>query len=470
MMNSNSAVVPGRNVVVVGTQWGDEGKGKLVDWLTETARGVVRFQGGHNAGHTLVINGVKTALHLIPSGIMRAGVKCYIGNGVVLAVGKLFEEIAGLEAAQVEVRSRLRVSEGCPLILPFHAALDIAREAAKEKAGIAKIGTTGRGIGPAYEDKVARRALRVQDLKYPERFATKLRELVDYYNVQLAALDAAQLDWSKVGWLKDQPLSAFIVSGAIQYEAVHAQAMAQAEQLKPMIADVSRELNEANKAGANLLFEGAQGTLLDIDHGTYPFVTSSNCVAGNAAAGAGVGPGLLHYVLGITKAYCTRVGGGPFPTELEWEKEGTPGWHMATVGAEKGVTTGRSRRCGWFDAALLKRSAQVNGLTGLCITKLDVLDGLKELMLCTGYELDGETIDILPMGADDIARCKPIYEVMPGWSDSSVGVTEYDKLPENARRYLERIAETTGVPIHVVSTSPDRDHTILIHHPYHAAA
>jgi adenylosuccinate synthase len=470
MMNSNSAVVPGRNVVVVGTQWGDEGKGKLVDWLTETARGVVRFQGGHNAGHTLVINGVKTALHLIPSGIMRAGVKCYIGNGVVLAVGKLFEEIAGLEAAQVEVRSRLRVSEGCPLILPFHAALDIAREAAKEKAGIAKIGTTGRGIGPAYEDKVARRALRVQDLKYPERFATKLRELVDYYNVQLAALDAAQLDWSKVGWLKDQPLSAFIVSGAIQYEAVHAQAMAQAEQLKPMIADVSRELNEANKAGANLLFEGAQGTLLDIDHGTYPFVTSSNCVAGNAAAGAGVGPGLLHYVLGITKAYCTRVGGGPFPTELEWEKEGTPGWHMATVGAEKGVTTGRSRRCGWFDAALLKRSAQVNGLTGLCITKLDVLDGLKELMLCTGYELDGETIDILPMGADEIARCKPIYEVMPGWSDSSVGVTEYDKLPENARRYLERIAETTGVPIHVVSTSPDRDHTILIHHPYHAAA
>ena len=470
MMNSNSAVVPGRNVVVVGTQWGDEGKGKLVDWLTETAQGVVRFQGGHNAGHTLVINGVKTALHLIPSGIMRAGVKCYIGNGVVLAVGKLFEEIAGLEAAKVEVRSRLRVSEGCPLILPFHAALDIAREAAKEKAGTAKIGTTGRGIGPAYEDKVARRALRVQDLKYPERFATKLRELVDYYNVQLAALDASQLDWSKVGWLKDQPLSDFIVNGAVQYEAVHAQALVQAELLKPMIADVSRELNEANKAGANLLFEGAQGTLLDIDHGTYPFVTSSNCVAGNAAAGAGVGPGLLHYVLGITKAYCTRVGGGPFPTELEWEKEGTPGWHLATVGAEKGVTTGRSRRCGWFDAALLKRSAQVNGLSGLCITKLDVLDGLKELMLCTGYELDGEIIDILPMGADDIARCKPIYEVMPGWSETSVGVTEYDKLPENARLYLQRIEETTGVPIHVVSTSPDRDHTILLSHPYHAPA
>ena len=469
MKNSNSAVVPGRNVVVVGTQWGDEGNGKLVDWLTETARGVVRFQGGHNAGHTLVINGVKTALHLIPSGIMRAGVKCYIGNGVVLAVGKLFEEIAGLEAAQVEVRSRLRVSEGCPLILPFHAALDIAREAAKEKAGTAKIGTTGRGIGPAYEDKVARRALRVQDLKYPERFASKLRELVAYYNVQLAALEADQLDWSKVGWLKDQPLSDFMVKGAVQFESVHAQALKQAELLKPMIADVSSELNAAHKEGVNLLFEGAQGTLLDIDHGTYPFVTSSNCVAGNAAAGAGVGPGLLHYVLGITKAYCTRVGGGPFPTELDWEKEGTPGYHMATVGAEKGVTTGRSRRCGWFDAALLKRSAQVNGLSGLCITKLDVLDGLDELMLCIGYELDGETIDILPMGADDIARCKPIYETLPGWSDNSVGVTEYDKLPENARRYLKRIEETTGVPVHVVSTSPDRDHTILLHHPYHAA-
>ena len=468
MMNNNT-VVPGRNVVVVGTQWGDEGKGKLVDWLTETATGVVRFQGGHNAGHTLVINGVKTALHLIPSGIMRAGVKCYIGNGVVLSVGKLFEEIAGLEVAKVEVRSRLRVSEACPLILPFHAALDVAREAAKEKAGSAKIGTTGRGIGPAYEDKVARRALRVQDLKYPERFAAKLRELVDYYNVQLSALDAAHVDWNALPWLKDEPLGAFVVNGQVQFEPVLAQAKLHAEWLRPMIADVSRELNAAHQAGGNLLFEGAQGTLLDVDHGTYPFVTSSNCVAGNAAAGSGVGPGLLHYVLGITKAYCTRVGGGPFPTELEWEKEGTPGWHMATVGAEKGVTTGRSRRCGWFDAALLKRSAQVNGLSGLCITKLDVLDGLKELMLCTGYELDGETIDILPMGADEIERCKPIYEVMPGWSETSVGVTEFDKLPENARRYLKRIAETTGVPVHVVSTSPDRDHTILLHHPYHAA-
>jgi len=468
MMKSDGAVQAGRNVVVVGTQWGDEGKGKLVDWLTETATGVVRFQGGHNAGHTLVINGVKTALHLIPSGIMRAGVKCYIGNGVVLQVGKLFEEIEGLERAEVQVRSRLRVSEGCPLILPFHAALDVAREAAREKAGSAKIGTTGRGIGPAYEDKVARRALRVQDLKHPQRFESKLRELVDLYNAQLATLGAAHVDWQAVPWLKDQPLGAFMVGGQVQMEPVLTQAMVQAQQLAPMIADVSRELNEAHRNGANLLFEGAQGTLLDIDHGTYPFVTSSNCVAGNAAAGAGVGPGLLHYVLGITKAYCTRVGGGPFPTELEWDKKGTPGWHMATVGAEKGTTTGRARRCGWFDAALLKRSAQVNGLSGLCITKLDVLDGLTELKLCVGYQLDGAFVDILPMGADDIARCEPVYETLPGWQETSVGVTRYEDLPAQAKQYLARIEALTGVPIHVVSTSPDRDHTILIRHPYQA--
>jgi len=453
---------PGRNVVVVGTQWGDEGKGKLVDWLTETAKGVVRFQGGHNAGHTLVINGVKTALHLIPSGIMRPDVKCYIGNGVVLSVTKLLEEIDGLEQAGVEVRSRLRISEACPLILPFHAAIDVAREAAKEKAGTAKIGTTGRGIGPAYEDKIARRALRVQDLKHPERFASKLRELLDLHNhVLTQVLGSADIEWAA-------GLAEFMRGGEIQFEPVYEQAMRQAAQIKPMIADVSRELNEAHKAGINLLFEGAQGTLLDIDHGTYPFVTSSNCVAGNAAAGAGVGPGLLHYVLGITKAYCTRVGGGPFPTELDWETEGTPGWHMATVGAEKGTTTGRARRCGWFDAALLKRSAQVNGLSGLCITKLDVLDGLSELQLCVGYRLDGEIIDILPLGADDIARCEPLYETLPGWSDSSVGVTRYEDLPANAQAYLSRIEAVTGVPVHVVSTSPDRDHTILLHHPFAA--
>ena len=450
----------GRNVVVVGTQWGDEGKGKLVDWLTEFSQGVVRFQGGHNAGHTLVINGVKTALHLIPSGIMRAGVKCYIGNGVVLSAAKLFEEIEGLEKAGVEVRSRLRISEACPLILPFHAALDVAREAAREQGGSEKIGTTGRGIGPAYEDKIARRALRVQDLKYPERFAAKLKELLTLHNHGLTTFLGSK------NFAFPDALKPYIKDGEVQFEPVYAEAMRHAELLKPMMADVSRELNEANRDGANLLFEGAQGTLLDIDHGTYPYVTSSNCVAGNAAAGSGVGPGLLHYVLGITKAYCTRVGGGPFPTELDWETPGTPGYHMSTVGAEKGVTTGRSRRCGWFDAALLKRSAQVNGLSGLALTKLDVLDGLKELQLCTGYELDGETIDILPMGADEIARCKPVYETLPGWSESTVGVTQYDKLPINARLYLQRVEQVTGVPIHIISTSPDRDHTIMMQHPY----
>jgi adenylosuccinate synthase len=376
---------------------------------------------------------------------MRPGVKCYIGNGVVLSAAKLFEEIEGLEKAGVEVRSRLRISEACPLILPFHAALDIAREVRKEKGGLEKIGTTGRGIGPAYEDKIARRALRVQDLKYPERFATRLRELLDLHN---------------------HVLTRYLDAPAIDFDSVYGEAMRHAELLKPMMADVSRELNDAHRAGANLLFEGAQGTLLDVDHGTYPFVTSSNCVAGNASAGSGVGPGMLHYILGITKAYCTRVGGGPFPTELDWETPGTVGYHLSTVGAEKGVTTGRSRRCGWFDAALLKRSAQVNGLSGLCITKLDVLDGIKELQLCTGYELDGEITDILPMGADDIARCKPIYEVMEGWSDSTVGVTVYDKLPVNARLYLQRIEQITGVPVDIISTSPDRDHTIMMRHPY----
>ena len=450
----------GRNVVVVGTQWGDEGKGKLVDWLTESAQGVVRFQGGHNAGHTLVINGVKTALHLIPSGIMRAGVKCYIGNGVVLSAAKLFEEIAGLEKVGVEVRSRLRISEACPLILPFHTALDVAREAAREKGGSAKIGTTGRGIGPAYEDKIARRALRVQDLKHPKRFEAKLRELLDLHNHVLSTyLHSAKFEFGDA-------LKPYLKDGQVQFQPVFEEAMAHAELLKPMMADVSRELNEAHLRGDNLLFEGAQGTLLDVDHGTYPYVTSSNCVAGNASAGAGVGPGMLHYILGITKAYCTRVGGGPFPTELDWETPGTPGYHMSTVGAEKGVTTGRSRRCGWFDAALLKRSAQVNGLTGLCITKLDVLDGISELLLCTGYEMDGETIDILPMGADDIERCTPIYEVMEGWSQSTVGVTDYAKLPVAAKLYLQRIEHVTGVPIDVISTSPDRDHTIMMRHQY----
>jgi adenylosuccinate synthase len=446
-MTNKQTATAGRNVVVVGTQWGDEGKGKLVDWLTEMSQGVVRFQGGHNAGHTLVINGVKTALNLVPSGIMHPGVKCYIGNGVVLSTEQLFKEIERLEAIGVEVRSRLRISEACPLILPFHVALDIARETSRESAGSEKIGTTGKGIGPAYEDKIARRALRVQDLKHPERFAAKLRVLLELHN---------------------HILTTFLKAPAIDFDSVYASAMVDAERLKPMMADVSRELNDAHKAGANLLFEGAQGTLLDVDHGTYPYVTSSNCVAGNAAAGSGVGPGMLHYILGITKAYCTRVGGGPFPTELDWQKPGTVGYHLSTVGAEKGVVTGRSRRCGWFDGALLKRSAQVNGLTGLCITKLDVLDGIDELKLCTGYELDGQITDILPMGADDIARCKPIYETLPGWSQITVGVTQYEKLPAAAQHYLRRIEAVTGVPIHIISTSPDRDHTILLRNPYAA--
>jgi adenylosuccinate synthase len=355
------------------------------------------------------------------------------------------EEIAGLEAAGVSVRSRLRISEACPLILPYHAALDVAREAAKEKSGLDKIGTTGRGIGPAYEDKIARRALRVQDLKHPQRFADKLRENLELHNFVLA-----------------QHLHA----PAIDFQQVLDQCLKEADQILPMAADVSTELHQVHLRGGNLLFEGAQGTLLDVDHGTYPFVTSSNCVAGNAAAGSGVGPGMLHYILGITKAYCTRVGGGPFPTELDWEKPGTVGYHLSTVGQEKGVTTGRSRRCGWFDAALLKRSAQVNGLSGLCITKLDVLDGLAELKLCTGYELDGAHTDILPASAEEVARCVPIYETMPGWTQSTVGVTQMADLPAQARAYLDRIEEVCGVPIHLVSTSPDRDHTIMKKHPF----
>ena len=457
---SNSSAMRGRNVVVVGTQWGDEGKGKLVDWLTESAQGVVRFQGGHNAGHTLVINGVKTALHLIPSGIMRPGVKCYIGNGVVLSAAKLFEEIVGLEKAGVEVRSRLRVSEACPLILPFHAALDVAREAAREQGGSEKIGTTGRGIGPAYEDKIARRALRVQDLKYPERFAAKLRELLALHNHVLTSFLGSK------GFAFPDPLKPYIADGEVQFQPVYDEAMRHAELLRPMMADVSRELNEAHLAGQNLLFEGAQGTLLDVDHGTYPYVTSSNCVAGNAAAGSGVGPGMLHYILGITKAYCTRVGGGPFPTELDWEVPGTSGYHMSTVGAEKGVTTGRSRRCGWFDAALLKRSAQVNGLSGLCITKLDVLDGLSELKLCTGYRLEGGVTDILPVGAEELSHCEPVYETLPGWKESTVGVRTLEDLPATARAYLKRIEEVCGVPVDMISTGPDREETIVLRHPF----
>ncbi len=450
MQSSHASARPGtastgRNVVVVGTQWGDEGKGKVVDWLTDHASGVVRFQGGHNAGHTLVINGKKTALQLIPSGIMRAGVACFIGNGVVVDPAHLLSEIERLEAAGLDVRSRLFISESCPLILPFHVEVDKAREALRESSGNGKIGTTGKGIGPAYEDKVARRALRVQDLKHPDRFAKKLRELLELHNFALAG---------------------YLQSTALEFQPIFDAAMKAAEQIRPMMADVGVRVHAINLQGGSILFEGAQGTLLDIDHGTYPFVTSSNCVAGNAAAGSGVGPDKLHYVLGITKAYTTRVGSGPFPTELDWEAPGTVGYHLSTVGQERGTVTGRARRCGWLDAAALKRSMLINGVSGLCITKLDVLDGLAEIKVCTGYQLNGQRIDILPLDADEIVACEPIYESFPGWEGTTFGITEWDKLPANARAYLERIQGLIGTPIDMVSTGPDRDHTILLRHPY----
>ena len=434
-----------RNVVVVGTQWGDEGKGKVVDWLTDHAAAVVRFQGGHNAGHTLVINGKKTALQLIPSGIMREGVACYIGNGVVVDPTHLLSEIERLEAAGLNVRSRLFISESCPLILPFHVEVDKAREALRETSGSGKIGTTGKGIGPAYEDKVARRALRVQDLKHPDRFAKKLKELLELHNFALT------------GYLK---------GSALEFQPIFDQAMKAAEQILPMLADVGVKIHGHTLAGGSVLFEGAQGTLLDIDHGTYPYVTSSNCVAGNAAAGSGVGPDKLHYILGITKAYTTRVGSGPFPTELDWDTPGTVGHHLSTVGQERGTVTGRARRCGWLDAAALKRSVLINGISGICLTKLDVLDGLSEIKVCTGYKLRGETIDILPLDADKIVACEPIYETFPGWEGTTFGLTTWDQLPANARAYLECVQRLIGAPIDMVSTGPDRDHTILLRHPY----
>lgn len=432
-----------KNVIVVGTQWGDEGKGKIVDWLTNHAQGVVRFQGGHNAGHTLVVGERVYKLNLVPSGIVRDGVMCYIGNGVVLDTHHLLSEIAELEKGGIDVRSRLRISPGCPLILPYHSAIDRAREGVK--ADDKKIGTTGKGIGPAYEDKVSRRGLRVYDLFCPERFAEKLKEVLEYHNFVLTQ---------------------YFKAPAVDFQTVYDQAMADAEQIKPLVVDVSAALYEANQAGQNLLFEGAQGTLLDIDHGTYPFVTSSNCVAGQASAGAGIGPDKLHYVLGITKAYCTRVGGGPFPSELDIDTVGVPGYQMSQVGREFGTVTGRKRRCGWFDAAALRRSGRINGLTGLCITKLDVLDGLDELNICTGYELDGKVVDLLPIGADEVARCRPIYETVPGWKETTFGAKRWEDLPQNARNYLARIEQLCQVPVAIVSTGPERDETIVKQHPF----
>lgn len=446
-MANNTVKNAGKNVVVVGTQWGDEGKGKIVDWLTDQAQGVVRFQGGHNAGHTLVVGQGDAQrvykLNLVPSGIVRAGINCYIGNGVVLDAGHLLKEIETLEKDGLEVKSRLKVSPGCPLILNCHIAVDVAREA--KRSVEKKIGTTGKGIGPTYEDKVARRALRVYDLFYPERFAEKLKEVMDYHNFVLTNyLDAAPVD----------------------FEEQLALSMQQAEALKPMVADISAELYGAYERGDRLLFEGAQGTLLDIDHGTYPYVTSSNCIAGQASAGTGVGANMLHYVLGITKAYTTRVGGGPFPSELDIETEGAPGTQMSVVGQEIGTVTKRKRRCGWFDAAALRRSAMINGLTGLCITKLDVMDGIEEINICIGYELNGEKINLLPVGADDVEGCVPIYETLPGWTESTFGIKTWDGLPKNAQDYLKRLEAVCGVPIAIVSTGPERDETIVIEHPF----
>jgi adenylosuccinate synthase len=432
-----------KNVVVIGTQWGDEGKGKIVDWLTDHAQGVVRFQGGHNAGHTLVIGGKQTVLHLIPSGILRGDVACYIGNGVVISPPALLEEVDMLEQAGIDVQNRLRISEACPLILPCHSALDNARETAR---GLDKIGTTGRGIGPAYEDKVARRAIRLQDLFHRDRFAAKLGEMLDYHNFVLKN---------------------YFQAPTVDFQQTMDDTLSLADRMKPMVADVPRLLFEANRAGSNLLFEGAQGTLLDVDHGTYPFVTSSNCIAGAATTGSGVGPQMLHYVLGITKAYTTRVGAGPFPTELDDDV----GRHLARRGNEFGSTTGRPRRCGWFDAAALKRSIQINGVSGLCVTKLDVLDGVETLRLGVGYKLTGngreEKIhEILPVGADELACCEPVYEEMQGWAGSTVGIKNLGQLPPAARNYLKRIEEVCGVPVDMISTGPDREETIVLRHPF----
>jgi len=438
----------GKSVVVLGSQWGDEGKGKIVDLLTENAQAVVRFQGGHNAGHTLVIGGRKTVLHLIPSGILRENVLCMIGNGVVLSPDALIEEMSELEAQGVPVRERLMLSEACPLILPYHVALDQARERAR---GDRKIGTTGRGIGPAYEDKVARRAIRLEDIFHRERLAAKLGEVLDYHNFVLRN---------------------YFHADTVDFQQVLDKVLAQAEILAPMVGDVPARLAQMRREGANLMFEGAQGTLLDIDHGTYPYVTSSNTTAGGASTGAGVGPLELDYVLGITKAYTTRVGAGPFPTELEYDVEqdvGDPvGKHLGTKGKEFGATTGRQRRCGWFDAVALRRAVEINSISGLCLTKLDVLDGIDSIQICVGYELDGNPVKTAPLSAETYARCRPVYEEMPGWAESTVGIKRVEDLPANARAYIERIESTCGVPVDLISTGPDRDETIILRDPYAA--
>lgn len=428
------------NVVVIGTQWGDEGKGKVVDLLTERAQAVVRFQGGHNAGHTLWLNGEKTVLHLIPSGVLHPGVHCLIGNGVVVEPNQLLVEIERLEARGIPARERLRISPACPVILPTHQRLDAARERAR---GSAAIGTTNRGIGPAYEDKVARRGIRLGDLADRNRLDQLLPELVGYHNFLLT------------DYYHEEPAD---------LEAVHAALLQQAEAILPMLDDVAGILHEHVRAGHRVLFEGAQGALLDIDHGTYPFVTSSNTTAGAAATGSGIGPCHLDSVLGITKAYTTRVGAGPFPTELT----DAVGRHLAERGQEFGSTTGRPRRCGWFDCVAMRRSAQANSLTGLCITKLDVLDGLETVRLCVGYQAGGRWYQVAPVGADALVACEPEYIEMPGWDVSTAGLTDRSQLPEAARAYLDKLSELVGVPIDLISTGPDRNETIVLRHPFDA--
>ena len=426
------------NVVILGTQWGDEGKGKIVDLLTEQADAVVRFQGGHNAGHTLVIGGEKTVLHLIPSGVLRAGVQCLIGNGVVLSPEALLKEIDTLETSGVPVQDRLKISAACPLILPYHVALDQAREA---RRGENKIGTTGRGIGPCYEDKAARRALRLGDLRDAARFQASLEEVLDYHN---------------------HILQHYYGVSPVSPAAVLDEALAHGERLLPMMADVTSLLHDYRASGAKLLFEGAQGSLLDIDHGTYPFVTSSNTTAGGTATGSGFGPLYLDYVLGITKAYTTRVGSGPFPTELFDET----GLRLAERGHEFGATTGRPRRCGWFDAVALRTAVNINSVSGLCLTKLDVLDGLEEISICVGYTDDTGDTATNPIDAVDYDKLRPIYESVPGWSESTVGVQSFDALPSNARAYIKRIEALVGAPIDIISTGPDREETIVLRHPF----
>ena len=428
----------GKSIVIVGTQWGDEGKGKVVDLLTDRASAVVRFQGGHNAGHTLLIGGDKTVLHLIPSGILREGVDCIIGNGVVVHLPSLLEEMDGLSNKGVEVIERLKISAACPLILPTHIALDQCREQA---SGRQAIGTTGRGIGPAYEDKAARRSLRVSDLFDPDAFKSRLVEAMGLHNFMLEHYYAAD---------------------PIDIEATFTEWMEIAERVKPMVIDSAGHLGKLRSSGANLMFEGAQGTLLDIDHGTYPYVTSSNTTAGAAATGTGLGPLAIDYVLGIVKAYTTRVGAGPFPTELFDDM----GKHLARVGAEFGATTGRPRRCGWFDAVALRRAIINSSISGLCVTKLDVLDGLDTIKICVGYRLNDQVYDVPPHLVGQYEDCEPVYEEMPGWAQSTVGVSEFDKLPQGARQYLERLQEILSIPIDMISTGPDRGDNIIVRHPF----